>query len=113
MDFNTASRQREGEGEEAGELCVLSKHVEHLSLLFYKNEKKKKDKLFAPLPFLLSLSLSFYLSVSLSFSPSILLSADSAAATAASTLDKLFVMLINDKSKSINNIDYLFHLFTC
>lgn len=27
--------QREGRGEEAGELCVLSKHVEHLSLLFY------------------------------------------------------------------------------
>lgn len=60
---------------------------------------KKKDKL--------SLSLSF------SFSPSILPSADSTVVTAASTLDKLFVMLINDKSKSINNIDYLFHLFTC
>lgn len=27
--------EREGKGEEAGELCVLSKHVEHLSLLFY------------------------------------------------------------------------------
>lgn len=40
--------EKEGEGEEAGDLCVLSKHVEHLSLLFYGNEKK--DKLFAPPP---------------------------------------------------------------
>lgn len=27
--------EKAGEGEEVGELCVLSKHVEHLSLLFY------------------------------------------------------------------------------
>lgn len=28
------AKNKKGEGEEAGELCVLSKHVEHLSLLF-------------------------------------------------------------------------------
>lgn len=36
MDFTTACKEK-SEVEEASELCVLNKHVQHLSLLFYLN----------------------------------------------------------------------------
>lgn len=44
MDFTTAGKEK-SEVEEPSELCVLNKHVQHLSLLFYLNGGKK-DKLF-------------------------------------------------------------------
>lgn len=44
MDFTTA-RKEKSEVEEANELCVLNKHVQHLPLLFYLN-RGGKDKLF-------------------------------------------------------------------
>lgn len=40
MDFTTAGKEK-SEVAEASELCVLNKHVQHLSLLFYLNGEKK------------------------------------------------------------------------
>lgn len=41
MSFTTAGKEK-SEVEEPSELCVLNKHVQHLSLLFYLNGGKKK-----------------------------------------------------------------------
>lgn len=74
MDFTTAGKEK-SEVEEASELYVLNKHVQHLSLLFYLNGGGKKIS---------------YLSTHAS-------STDSTMATTVSTQDRLFVMLIHDK----------------
>lgn len=77
MDFTTAGKEK-SEVDEASELCVLNKRVQHLSLLFYLNGGEKIS----------------FLSTHILFS-----SADSTMAAALSAQDRLFVMLIRDKTQ--------------